>query len=559
MDANSFITYRPEGIYIVEREGMHLRQVGSLHLYTPRVSEEARFRMMLEGELRRNAEPGTYTGEEANKLVKGLYASAETELKRCLPQLASRSFFEFLLFSHSQWGRLMIKAQQGLLQDDEAAIYWREGAVARRTLRYLLEQCICLSPREQPEASEGLLLSLLDRVYIAARHLVELSNVSDQLCFFYPSDAVLTVFPPRQEQYFEYRLNPAASDAFERLEKMRMEHHTSRGQELEDFTTVWNILRERLSGPFEKEIGIPIDRALGFCLQLKQFVRPAEKSFDVLFLPEERLYADVAQNCSLPEAAVRRVIAGMTLTKEAIEAENRELFDTKRHFQSRLRPFARLPHDTGPHLAWDTDTLEQTVAEIIANLTFGKIPKEWNLPAISRALQDVNQTLSKRFVHEVRERFAACGWRCVTEVTNLIDEHGTRHSIKNDPGEIDVLAVSPEGQTIGQIECKRASPSDDTRSYRDDLSDFYENGEFLKKAKRKHRCLVENRGILIGHLKRFTGARINNNAEVRPLFLTLFPNFAAIRATEIPILTAKVFFKMLTENPQFWPNTAQKE
>jgi hypothetical protein len=45
---DSFINYRPEGIYIIEEEGMNLRCIGGLDLYMPRTSEEVRFRMMME-------------------------------------------------------------------------------------------------------------------------------------------------------------------------------------------------------------------------------------------------------------------------------------------------------------------------------------------------------------------------------------------------------------------------------------------------------------------------------------------------------------------------------
>jgi len=537
---------------------MHLRQLSGLHLYTPRTSEEVRFRMMLESVLRRLAEPGTYTGEKANELVKALYAAADAELKCLLPQVASCSFYELLVFLHSQWGQLMSKAQQGLLQANEAEVWWREGAIARRTLRYLLEESVRLSPPEEPNAPESLLLSLVDCVYIAARQLVELSDVSDQLHFFYPSAAELTVFPPRQEQYFEYKLQPAATSAFERFQKIKIEHHTSSGEELEDFTTVWNLIKEQVNGPFENELGISIEKAIGFCFRLKEFIRPAEKSFGGLFVLEEKLYNGIAQNLSLPETAIRLVVAGLTLTNEALKAENRQLFETKRIFQSRFRPFARLPHTTGSHLAWHTYTLEQTLLEVIGNLSFGKIPPEWDYPKVSAAIQEVNQTLGKRFVYQVRDRFHACGWKCSAEVRDLIDSHGVRHSIANDPGEIDLLAVSPDGKIIGQVECKRLSPSTDTRTYRDDLSDFYGSGRFLEKAKRKHDWLTKNHSMVVAHMKRCTGARIKDTATACPLFLTLFPNFAVTRATEIPILTAKVFFQRLTNNPLFWPNNTQK-
>jgi len=552
MGTNSFISYQSDGVYIAERQGIHLHQLGGLHLYTPRTSEEVRFRMILESVLRRVAEPGIYTGNKANEIVKVVYAGAEAELKRLLPQVASRSFFEFLVFMHSQWGQLMIKAHQGLLDTGDTDEWWRDGPTARRTLRYLLEESVRLSPPERPLASENSLLTLLDRVYIAARHLVTLSNISDQLYFFYPSDAQLIVFPPRQEKYFEYKLQPAPASAFARFENMKIEHHTSSGEELEDFPSVWNLIKERLNGAFQSELGISVEKAIGFCYRIKEFVRPAEKSFGVLFVLEEKLYDGIAKNFSLSGTAIRRVLAGLTLTTESLKAENRQLFESKRIFQSRYRPFVRLPHATGPHLAWHTYTLESTLPDVIGNLIFGKIPPEWNYPKISAAIQEVNQTLATRFVYKVRDRFNACGWKCVTEVRELVDSQDIRHSIVNDPGEIDVLTVSPDGKIIGQVECKRLNASDDTRTYRDDLSDFYGNGQFLAKAKRKHSWLMKHRSVLIAHLSRSIGVHVDKTVRICPLFLTLFPNFAATRAAEVPIRTAKIFFRELTNNAFFW-------
>lgn len=557
MDWNSFISYHPGGIHVVEKKGMHFRQLGDLQVYIPRASEEVGFRSIVETNLRQKVNPGTYTGQQANEIIQGLFAVAQVELKRLLPQLASRAFFEFLVFMHSQWGRLMIKAQRGSLQENDAEVYWKEGPTERRTLRYLLEECVRLSPQEEPEVLKDLLLSLTDRVYIAARYLVVLSNISDQLHFFYPNQAVLSILPPKQDKYFEYRLESAAQAAFESFQKMKLEHHTSSGNELEDFADVWNLLREQLKEPFHKEIGMPIDRAFGLCLGLKEFTSPPKDS-DVLFIPEQKLYEGIALNYSLPEASVRHMLSGLTLTKESLDAENREVFDTKRHFRSRFRPFARLPHPTGPHLAWDTFTLEETVAEVIGQISCRKVPSEWDLPSISGAVQSVNQTLSKRFAQQARDRFQSYGWRCITEVKGFTDRNGAFYNIANDPGEIDVLAVSPDGNVIAQVECKRLSPSTDTRTYRDDLSDFYGSGKFLEKAKRKHKWLMENHSVLAAHLERSTGARVKQTATVRPLFVTLFPNFAATKATDIPILTAKVFFQRLTKNPLYWPDIVQE-
>lgn len=555
MDWNSFISYHPNGIRVVEKKGMHFRQLGGLQLYTPRASEEVRFRVLLETNLRRTVKPATYVGKEANTIIQRLFDDAQMEFKRLLPQVASRTFFEFVVFMHSQWGRLMMQAQQGLLRQEDAEIYWKEGPVERRTLRYLLEECVRLSPQEEPEVSKDLLLSLTDRVYIATRYLVELSNISDQLHFFYPNQAVLNILPPKQEKYFVYCLEAAAQQAYERFQKLEVEHYTSSDEEMEDFGTVWNLIREQLNGAFEKEIGIPIDRVFGSCLGLKDFIAPPKDSFDVLFLPEEKLYAAIAMNYSLRETSVRDVIAGLTLTKESLDAENREVFDTKRHFQSRLRPFAKLPHPTGPHLAWDTPTLEETLVEVIGHISFCRLPSEWDLPGIYEATQSVNKTLSKRFVQQVRDRFESAGWRCITDVKVLTDRNGALYNIANDPGEIDVLAVSPDGKVIAQVECKRLSPSTDTRTYRDDLSDFYGNGKFFEKAKRKYGWLMGNHSVLVAHLERSIGARVKQTAAVRPLFVTLFPNFAAIKATEIPILTARVFFQRLTKNPLYWPDS----
>lgn len=200
MNTKVFISYQPEGVYIIEPGQMHFRKIGGLKLYTPHVSEEVSLRMLLERRLRRAVKPGDYTGQDANKIIKSLFYDAQAELRRLLPRIASRSFFEFLVYMHSQWGRLMIRAQQGLLEHEDAEIYWKDGPVERRTLRYLIEECVRLSAQE-PNASKDQLLSHTDRVYVAARYLVILSNISDQLHFFYPEQAILTIMPPRQEKY----------------------------------------------------------------------------------------------------------------------------------------------------------------------------------------------------------------------------------------------------------------------------------------------------------------------------------------------------------------------
>ncbi len=218
---DSFIQYRPEGVYIIEREGMNRRYMGGLNLYTPRPSEEVRFRMTMEARLRQIATPGTYTGQEANQLIQSLYAVAHSESTRVLPKVASRNFFEFLVFMHRQWGHLLMKLQRGELDDDAA---WAEVALERRTIRYLLEKSVQIAPQKQPAAEREDVLLFADRAYIAARLLVDLSDCSDRLRFLYHSDkAEVIVLPPYQKRYFEFRLNPAAETGLQRYRHMKQE------------------------------------------------------------------------------------------------------------------------------------------------------------------------------------------------------------------------------------------------------------------------------------------------------------------------------------------------
>jgi hypothetical protein len=91
----SFINYRPEGVYIVEQEGMNHRCIGGLDLYTPRTSEEVRFRMMMEAKLRQIATPGAYTGQEANRLIQSLCAVADSELTRVFRRWLAEAFLNF--------------------------------------------------------------------------------------------------------------------------------------------------------------------------------------------------------------------------------------------------------------------------------------------------------------------------------------------------------------------------------------------------------------------------------------------------------------------------------
>ena len=295
------------------------------------------------------------------------------------------------------------------------------------------------------------------------------------------------------------------------------------------------------------------------CDQLQHFVRAAKNSFGVFFVLEQGLYEAIEKRCSYPKDAVQCVMAGLILTKESLDREKRAAFNTKQHFQARYRPFARLPHPIGLHLTWDTGTLLWVLTnEVIHNISFGKLPDEWKRGKITAAVNDIQQELSRCFVYEVKDQFAACGWKCVVEVKQLRDARNTRHIIENSPGEIDVLAVSPDGQTIAQVECKRVSPSNDTRTYHDDLSDFYGSGKFVEKAKRKHAWLMENHAVVVHHLKCSTGIEVSDNAKIHPLFLTLYPNFAMTRASEVPILPAQIFFQELSRDALFWPSATQQ-
>jgi hypothetical protein len=349
----------------------------------------------------------------------------------------------------------------------------------------------------------------------------------------------------------------AHAKAWAAYQDMKIRHHTFDEPDLESSTGVIEAVADACDAAFSEELGLSVRQAVGLVHRLNEFCRPALNNFPVCFIHREHLADVVKQNFGLSPGSVLAVLSGLTLLPEQMATENKALYVAKREHQARYRPFALLPHPTGPHLQWDPAVAERAMIEVVERMSFGRLPVEWRKPAVQAAVERARSKLANGFVQEAKRRFEAAGWRCVTEVKVFKNASGTRHEVGNDPGEMDILALSPGKDVLLHLECKRVYPSENPRTASEDLQDFFgRDGKdgFISKATRKHKWLEENSATVLSHLQTQLGlGSLTGKVDVRTGFLTLAPNFAATRSATFAVMTGKLFFQQLRLAPNTSP------
>jgi hypothetical protein len=135
------------------------------------------------------------------------------------------------------------------------------------------------------------------------------------------------------------------------------------------------------------------------------------------------------------------------------------------------------------------------------------------------------------FEGEVRGLLAASGWTVIGPVKKVYLDGKWREI---PCGEIDALAVSPDGKRLLLVEAKCLPFSTDVKMWHGDASDF--NKDFVPKIERKLKWCLENLAV-IEHCFRTRHVPVDKRpSTATPLFATLRPHISAVLQSRYRVL-----------------------
>ena len=509
--------------------------IGGIRVYRPHVNSELRFKENVLSHLRKckwTAE--LTTAKDVNSAVQYLYNYCHGEFVNSIRVLGSRHACEFLLYQSDNWERIRLAHSEGKLTPEESDFWNRYGISARRAIWFALENMVALEPNEEPTVSKDEIIWATDRVMISAEIMVQTAGQSTMAYAVFPDDTVLSVRPDNPQEYFRFRLTPLLEA---RKEKFFSRRSTPVPPQYRLFaTSECETVPKALDSVFLEEHGITLTQIIHAAIYADRYSRKAEGSgFDTRFVLEDTVMKATALNLSVPIERLAPVFQAFILTPET--AKNREFWKPKQEQRIIRRPFLRMPHDLGPHLAWVSPIIEGAVGQRLQDLSFRKCPPEWETSKITSELTSFSQRLDLEWNREVHNQFIQRGLRGEMGIKRL---GSVRLESDSGPGEIDGLYVDPSDGSLIVVEVKRTQPGFDPDYWRGEMDDYLRRKNcYVNKHKKKIAWTRSNWTLVCQHFidHGLLDSMPANSPRIKAVIVTKYPSLVSIACQDLPILS----------------------
>src|ERR1035441_10561522 len=162
-------------------------------IFRPSHGTESFIRRRARNHLLSRFSPGEYRGAEAaNAVIQHQFKFYESLLQPMIPQLASRSAAEFLLFQYDEAWRLI--HGKGILDLHERKKWETVEPIFKRAIKYLVE-LICLNEFNSPaKPTFDEALFAMESALVCAECMVDLAQQSDSAHLVFRNDCVVRIF-----------------------------------------------------------------------------------------------------------------------------------------------------------------------------------------------------------------------------------------------------------------------------------------------------------------------------------------------------------------------------
>ena len=523
--------------------GMRLLQLGDFHVYRPHeLAEEAFFYSAHRALAHLRLPEVTGEREVIERGLDAYFTYCEETFHRALALLASRQLVEFALGQLATWLQVRHAGISNGLDSAEQQQYRRWGSEAQLGLQFVVEGIAKMyEVKESAALRENETSDLLDELMIAAE---EMSRTSALIT------AATSLFPGRSTLKISWGSGNLGFDVVptDPQEDRRWRDFMTRGAlrqdgdlaKLEEPAPIDRVI-DHFGPVFASEQGLSLRDMLSVAGHADRSCNPGKAAFDVKFCNEHRLYETVAHNSQLPISKVKLVLSGLTLTKGALDGEDRELWRPKQHNRLLRRPFVRLGHPTGSHLCWHSANIERSLPFLTQELCSGRVPMEWTTPAIETEARVFASLLDHEWEQTVFDTVRQYGLEGDIRVKKLLTRDGSTLRVPPSVGEIDLLVYEAARKTVYLLEVKRVQPTYVPSQFRDDVSKFFGTGAYIERLKRKAQWAETNVSAIVEHLalKGIRGIGEALDIRLQSAIITKYESFAQVPPSGVRIISLR--------------------
>ena len=474
---------------------LNLVQYGQRQIFRPSRDVE---RWIQEGaweHLQTKFKPGEYRGRAGNELILHQFRFYERLLETALPKLCGRDEMEFLLYQFDEATQLL--HGNGILDLREREAWSQVEPHFKRGIKFILERLCMLSAGPiQPSSRKECLLAM--NVAVAcAEQAAHLAQESDMVHTIFPDDAVVTVYEsgPLQFKIKAMGKHEGWSDRYhDRIRRDR--EYRSEVIEGPPFDFHTETHRLYLDRPFMEAFGADYAHFIEVLLTTIRGCRPSlhPDALPTLLIPHKKLVQELHHLSSMPIEAIKRALAGFTVTAENLKKEARALHKPKQVHRALRRGFFLMSHaNEEPHLAFSYEMAMGNLTHLCGSVAFQRLPPEWQAPGIRDGLialsKEAGQWFEKQLARQLR-RLGYSGSRALRQVSQ-----GERSlPIPGDVGEIDFLGIDPVRRVIVVAEAKMIKGGIEPAFWRKEVDEFVKDADsYANRFRKKVAWVAENR------------------------------------------------------------------
>lgn len=467
-------------------------EIGGQRLYRPKRQIQHQLRLEAENHLREAYCVGTYTDpQKISEILQYQFSFYENILNDKLPLIASRHLLEFVLSQYDIAARIERQFKNGKLNASDATL-WRElGPVTRRSMKYLAEMVTRLSPPENSPAPIHSLFHVRDIVWICSEHVLKLGEVADQTFFVVPDQTVFEIFPEGTEIYTRLSVRNFDDHFFRRVSFSR--DNEGRFLPKPDFEVNLDVHFNFINDAFRQTFGATYEEILECLLSLVDDMPAEHSQCNIPISPKQWVIEQTANALSIPEEAAGRLLAGFTLTKQAMDAEGRVAWKPNQEHRAFYRAFFEILNEVGPMLMWSREMARESLFHLSVDMVHQRVAPEWNNNKINQAAAHLSNAYGAWFEGVSADNFKQLGFEGVQSRRKSIGIGDRQLAIPREVGEIDYLGYSFRESLLVIAECKANSIGAESRFFRKELTQFL-NGKrsYTARFRRKIKWVKEN-------------------------------------------------------------------
>lgn len=533
-----------------------LRSVLGVQVWEPSRETQIEVREHVRRHLIFKYPPGAYCGgDTVIPILDHLFAEYDRLLKSELEQVLSWSTLDFVLDQLGSWTEVYLRARKikrAFSEADES-----NTTIMRRALKHVAELMCKMCPRiEGTQLTDPGVLRRLERIFVAAKLMVQLAISRDLTLRVFPDSTVAEVLAPGSGDYLRLTVGPEQLAMQQRHKEAFTRQFSLANGKYSDAISEPDVsdLTKRLDSAFRQDLGVSPDQLLDAMKILASQIAPHWTARCPL-VRRSHLIELIGRQLDLPRSAVETMLDIFTLSPRVLEREEPQVWRIKREDRISRKPLILLPRGDGDYLAWSPQMVLESMMNLFNDFPRRKMPQALSSrPTIGRLASELHEELNRSFEESVLQELRKRGFVGHSGVQVLVTGNGTKLRVSSDVGDIDVLCINPAERILLVGECKNVAFSPEPAQWYEDVQDFVlRRKSYREKFLRKLRWVKANASEIIKALCRELRQDHHGTWLLSPVMVTYYPTFASQVITEFPCVSIFILLDDLDREGR-WPS-----